>query len=124
MAIKDIFHKYDENSKYLSELNISKKNKIKSFIFGYLIALIIMLSPIIFTAHFFIYSFYYKLVLTVIVIEFISILLLGEIFYHRLLMYFSEDEKKNLILTHVLNGFIYYGLSLICLLLVILIFRK
>ena len=124
MGIKKIFVKYDENSKYLSELQISKKNKFKAFIYAYLIALVLILSPIIFTAQFMIYSFYTNLVISLIAYEFMTFLILGEIFHHRLLIYFSETAKKNLTVTHIIDGLIYFVLTSICLLVVILFIRK
>lgn len=124
MAIKDFFIKYDDNSKYLEQLDISKKNKWLSLILGYGISLILMISPIIFTAHFFIYSFYYNLVVGLIAIEFVVFLLLGEIFNHRLQMYFSSNEKKKLTVMHIVDGFIYLILCIICLLIVIFFIKN
>ena len=62
MGISKIVEIYKDNENYLNNLEVSNKDKIKAFIFGYLISLLLVASPIIITAHFFIYSFYFELV--------------------------------------------------------------
>ena len=57
MKIKEFFQIYDESNTMLKDLNLKTSEKIKSFIFGYLFALTIVLAPIIILSHMFIYSF-------------------------------------------------------------------
>lgn len=122
MNIKNLLIKYEENDKFLNSLEISKKDKIKSLILGYLLSLLIILSPIIITAHFFIYSFYFDLVVLVLALLIVLFLVLGEIFSSKLMLYFSGKEKISLKITYLVNGFIYLIMCMISYGIIILLF--
>lgn len=123
MKIKDILINYDDNNKYLEELNASKENRIKSFIFGYFIALMIVLSPIIICAHFFIYKFYFELIIFIISLLFVTFLTLGEIIHHKFLVYFSNvTEKRSLKLTYIIDTLMYLLICLIFFVVIVILF--
>ena len=122
MKIKELFKKYDENSNLLANLDITKTDKTKSFIFGYLLSLLIVLLPIVITAHFFIYSFYYELVVLIITLIIVGFLTLGEIFHHNLLLYFSGNESVSLKVTYLLDTIMYLFMCMISYIVIILLF--
>lgn len=123
MKINDLMIKYDDNDKYLKELNISKSDKIKSLFFGYLLSLMILFSPIVITSHFFIYKFYFEIIVLVISLLVVLFLLLGEIFHHKFLIYFSKTtEKRNLAINYLINSLMYLLICLICYIVIILLF--
>ena len=123
MKIKQLLIEYDDNNKYLADLNLDKFTKIKAWIFGYLLALMIVFSPIIITSHCFIYNFYFELIVLVLALLIVLFLSLGEIFYHKLLIYFSKTElKKSLKITHIFDILMYLLICLICYVVILLLF--
>lgn len=122
MKIKELFIKYDDNNNFLNNLEIDKPEKIKAFLFGYLFALLIVLTPVILTAHFFIYSFYFDLVALILTLIIALFLSLGEIFNHKLLLYFSKCGPTSLKLTHLFDTFMYVVMCLISYVIIILLF--
>ena len=106
----------EENNIYLANLEISKTDRIKAIVFGYFLALMIVFTPILITAHFFIYKFYYELIVVVITLLVWLLFTLGEVFYHKFLVYFNknEEEKRDLKVTHIMDGLIYLLMCLAC----------
>ena len=47
MKIKTFINNYELNNTKLMNLNISVKNRVKAFLMGYLLGLLIVISPII-----------------------------------------------------------------------------
>lgn len=105
----EIFKVYKENNQYLDSLDVTKKDRRKSFIYGYLISLIITASPIIICAHFFIYSFYFNIVLAMLFLLILTFVILGEILCDKLLLHFSKIDKiKDLKVTYILHAILYF----------------
>ena len=105
---------HKENEEYLETLNVSKTDKVKSYVIGYLISLILVTAPIIICAHFFIYSFYADLTLAVLMIILLIFVLLGEIISDKLLIHFSKtDITKDLRITYLIHFAIYFVMMLL-----------
>lgn len=105
----------EENNIYLANLEVDKKDRIKSIVFGYFLALMIVFTPILITAHFFIYNFYYELIVVIITLLLWLLFTLGEVFYHKFLVYFSKnEEKRDLKVTHIMDSLIYLLMCLAC----------
>ena len=123
MKIKEIIEELQYQNEYVAGLNVTKNENMKGLILGYLIALLIVLAPVIVTAHFFIYSFYYDLVLALILILGTIFLSLGEIFHHKFLKIYSKDKRnQSLVLKHIVDTFVYllmFTFSYICVILLI-----
>ena len=119
---KKFFQKYDESNNLLKTLEVSKLNKIKSFVFGYLFSLIIVLAPIIILAHSFIYSFYLELIVLLLGVMVIIFASLGEIFYHKLLLHYANVENKSMKELHILDSILYTLICLICCIVIIILF--
>ena len=104
----EIIKKYRENSSYLDNLEVGKYDRIKSFIFGYLISLILMCAPIIITSHFFMYSFYFEFVLAILMLLILGFAILGEVLSDKLLLHFANiKEKIDLKSTYIIHTLIY-----------------
>ena len=118
----EIFKIYEENNEFIDNLNVSKSERNKSFIYGYLISLIITAAPIIITAHFFIYSFYFKIVLAVLLLFILTFAILGEIISDKLLIHFSKSKELiNLKVTYILHGILYFLMILLGYIIIILL---
>ena len=115
-----IFKVYKENNEYLDGLEVTKKDRTKSFIYGYLISLIITASPIIICAHFFIYSFYFSVVLAMLFLLILTFAILGEILSDKFLLHFSKADKiKDLKVTYILHAILYFVMTFIGYLIII-----
>ena len=105
----EIFKKNKENEEFLDNLEVSKSAKTKSFVFGYLISLILVATPLIICAHFFIYSFYTDLILAILMFILLIFVLLGEILSDKILIHFSKTtEKRDLKITYLIHFGIYF----------------
>ena len=114
MKISKIIEIYKENDNYLNSLQLSKIERVKSILFGYLIPLIILLGPAIIVAHFFIYSFYFDLIVAILLFIFLTFISLGEIFTDKFSIYFSKFEgNKNLYITYIIHTIVYFILLVI-----------
>jgi hypothetical protein len=108
MKIKEIIEEYKYQSEYINNLNVTKSENVKALSLGYIIALLIVLAPVIITAHFFIYSFYYNLVLAILLVLATAFLSLGEIFHHKILKQYSKDKRTvSLIIKHIIDTVAY-----------------
>ena len=122
MKIKEFFQLYDEANATLKELNLKTIEKFKSFIFGYLFALILVLAPIIFLSHMFIYSFYFEWIVFGIGLFCILFFSLGEIIHHKLLLHYSGKENLSLKEIHIVDTLFYFLMCMICCLVIVLLF--
>lgn len=121
MKIKEFIKKYNKTNDYILNLEVSKTNRIKSLCFGYLIALLIVMTPIIISAHFFIYSFYHNLVIAVIALFVLIFICLGEYINHKLLIHFSKKEDIPSLKPIYIVDFTLYLIMCIALYLIILL---
>lgn len=122
MKFKEFFQRYDEASTALKELDLNKFTKVKAFIFGYLIALIIVLAPIIILGHMYIYSFYFGYIVFIIGLFCVLFFSLGEILHHKLLVHYSGHEKLSLVPLHIMDTLFYLIICMLCSLVVVLLF--
>ena len=120
----EIIKKYQENSSYLDNLEVGKYDRIKSFLFGYLISLILMCAPIVITAHFFMYSFYFEVVLAILMIFILVFAILGEIISDKILLHYANiNEKIDLKSTYILHTLLYSLMMVLGYVIIILLFR-
>jgi hypothetical protein len=114
MKIGSYLENYEENQSKLKELNISKKFKILSFVLGYGLGLLIVMSPVIIISHLFIFS-QYKILWTLLILLFVALFLaISDIFYHKFLGYFCPSVKEiSLKINFILNSIIYLIICLI-----------
>ncbi len=121
--IKNLLKINEEDNLFLANIEISKNDRNKSIVFGYLLSLMIIFSPILITAHFFIYHFYHNLIIIIMSLLIWLFFTLGEIFYHKFLVYYSKnEEKRNLKITHIIDSLVYLVMCLVCSLIIIFLF--
>lgn len=121
MIIKKIFNKYSENYDRIKEIEIEKTDKIKSNLLGYLLSLVIIISPVIITAHFFIYAQYFSLCVFLISMFLATFFMLGELFAYKFLIYFCPNVKEiSLKINIFVNSIGYYLLCLIAFVVIML----
>lgn len=114
MKIKTYINMYDSNLARLKELNISKKDYLKSFFLGYLIALLVVISPFIVVSNLTIYSQYQILILFIISIICCIFLTLGDFIYHYFLGIYCPNVKEiSLKINYILNFILYFLICMI-----------
>ena len=123
MKFKDILTKYSDNNQFLNNLEIKRLKRIGIFIFAYLISFLLFFSPVVVTYQFMMYRFYEKLVLLALCLLFVGFFTVGEILYHRLLIHFSNSEKRSFASNHIINSIIYLVFCLIAYLIIVFIFK-
>ena len=94
MIIKKLFNKYSENYGKIKEMNISKKIKFKSTVLGYLLSLLVVISPFIITCNFFIYEQYVYLCFFILFMLVATLITLGEIFKIKLIAFYCPNVKE------------------------------
>lgn len=122
MKIKEFLKHYDEANTALKQLNLKEIDRVKSLIFGYLFALIIVLAPIIILAHMFIYSFYFGYIVFAIGIFCMLFFSLGEILHHKLLIHYSNKDNLSLKALHIIDSLFYFLMCMLCSLVIVLLF--
>ena len=123
MKIKDIIEEYKYQTDYVTNLNVTKNENVKALSLGYIISLLIVLAPVIITAHFFIYSFYYNLVLAILLLIATVFLSLGEVFHHKFLKQYSKDKRNvSLVIKHIIDTVAYLLMFSCSYVLVLLLF--
>lgn len=123
MNFKDLMVKYSENTEFINNLNLRKIKKIGIFLLAYLVSIILFFAPVVFIYHFMMYKFYQNLILLIICLLFVGFFIVGEIIYHRLLLHFSNSEKRSFKINHIINLLVYLIFCLIGYLVIILIFK-
>ena len=114
MIIKKLYNKYLENYDKIKEMDIDKKITIKSGVLGYLLSLLVVISPIIITCHFFIYEQYDYLCLFILLMLVATLLTLGEVFRMKLLAFYCPNVKEiSLKINLFVNSIGFYLLYLI-----------
>lgn len=124
MKVKEMFNKYSLNNQFFDELDISKCKRFGIFILSYLISIILFISPIIIAANFTMYSFYRNLIIIIIVLLIIATFSVAKIINHKLLLYFTQSEKRNLVVNHIVDTIVYLILCLIALLIINIILNR
>lgn len=121
MENKTLFEKYELELEALNSLEVSKKDRFKALLFGYLISLIIVFTPVIITCHFLINYYYFDLIFIVVGLLFLLFLIMGEVFNHKLLFSYA-DKKLEVKTLHKLDFIIYLVFVVITYFLVILLY--
>ncbi|MGM9969509.1 MAG: hypothetical protein ACI35S_03830 [Anaeroplasma sp.] len=105
---------YNEIVSQIDSLNISSKDKIKSFITAFLLSLLIISGPLAITINLLMYNNLLKLCVMSIASLFIILVFLCELFYLQGITNGKVDSLKTIIITDsFIVGFVVYTILLV-----------
>lgn len=114
MKIKTYINQYDLNVSKIKELNINKNDKIKSFLLGYGLALLIILTPFLFLINLTMYANLMNLIIFFLTMLGFIYFSISEILYHYFLTFYCPNVKEiSLKINHILNSIAYFVMAMI-----------